>query len=320
MSWEDFRGKTEKIKDVTIGGSYSHFYAIFRIAEKYKTINSIRGFQKHMEREINVFNADKNIKNEILIGDKNVMENVKEYIKECKLRKNSIVARSLLMTASPDFFKGMSKTDLQHWKDDNVKWIKKNFGSNCTYLVCHNDEKTVHLHALIVPKFYNEKKQTHILSNTRYFDGVEKMRSWQDNYSDSIKERFKCLNRGIKYSKQKHQDLKTWYSLVNQQLNTKNYKQVLAKAEDHELQAIKIKAIEKTLQVYKNYNSKNSIEKDNLIIESKELIKEIEKLKGEKQGYKESLSYLSQQYQVPQYVVNECIKEVEQINEKELEK
>jgi len=273
-----------------------------------------------MERENEVANADKNIENEILIGDKNVMQNVKSYIKDVKLRKNSVIARGLLMTASPNFFKGMSERDLQLWKDDNIKFLKDNFGGNCIYSILHKDEKTWHIHSLIVPKFYNDKKKTHILSNTRYFDGIDKFRQWQDNYSNSIREHFKSLNRGIRYSKQKHIEIKTYYSLINQKLNTNNLSQVMAKAKDYELQEIKIKAIEKTLQVYKNYNSKNSLEKDSAIAEAKELVKAIDNLKESEYKSKLVLSLLSQEYHVPQYLIDQAIKECEQINDKENER
>ena len=319
MSWDDFRDKPKNTdaKDAVFKNTNSsYFYAIFRIADKYKTVNSICGFQKHMERENEVANADRSINNEILIGDKNVTQNVKNYISDVKLRKNSTVARSLLMTASPDFFRGLTKEDLERWKQDNIKFLKDNFGSNCLYATLHKDETTWHIHALIVPKFKNKKGES-ILSNTRYFDGIEKMRAWQDNYSNSMKEHFKCLNRGVKYSKRKHMELKTWYSLVKQNLNEKNLQQLTAKAKNSELLEIKIRAIEKTLQIYKNFNSKNTLEKESAIEQSKNLIKDIEKMKEDKDLYKQALSLLSQQYKIPQYVVSEAIKQCENINERE---
>ena len=50
MSWDDFKSnKTEKLKDITVGGTYSHFYAIFRIAEKYKM--SISQFIREILKE-----------------------------------------------------------------------------------------------------------------------------------------------------------------------------------------------------------------------------------------------------------------------------
>jgi len=323
MSWDDFKGPALKsdVKDFYLKSTGpGHFYAIYRIGKKYKEMISIRNFEKHMERNMEVLNANKNIKNEILIGNANVNKSVKEYIKDVKLRKNSVIARELLMTASPDFFKGMMVNDLERWKNDNIKFLKDNFGSNCLYATLHKDETTWHIHALIVPKFYNEKKKQYVLSNTRYFDGIEKFRSWQDNYAKAMQEHFKCLKRGVKYSKAKHMDIKHYYALIKQSFNDKDIKQLAAKAKNSELLEIKIKAIQNTLEVYKKYNSKNSLEKDIAIKEAKLLINDIEKMKENKSLYKEALSILSQQYKIPQYAVKEAIKFAENINNEEKEK
>jgi len=325
MSWDDFKAIPDQAKDVTFRSSGTkHFYCILRIGRKYKTtdgnvktaLNMVRHFQRHTEREVEVLNADTKIKNEIIIGDKDIYSKVQEHIKDIKIRSNAIVAREMLLTASPDFFHLITPAQLELWKEENLKWLKINFGENCVYATVHNDEKTVHLHCLIVPRFTNAKGQQ-ILSNTRYFDGVEKFRAYQDNYSEHMQRAFKSLNRGIKYSKAKNIQVRNFYNLVNKELDTKDLSQVVAKAKNSELLEIKIKAIEKTLQVYKNYNSKNERMKENAILESKGLLKEIEKLKGEKETYKEAVSYISQVYKVPQYVVNECVREVEHINERE---
>ena len=326
MSWDDFnKVSNTKVREPLIRSTnHPHYYAIFRIGKKYKEmdgkqnsgLNLIKNFQKHMEREINVTNADANIQNEILIGDKNIYANVKEYIKDVKLRKNSVIARELLMSASPDFYKGLMKQDLELWKTENIKFLQDNFDSNCIYATLHKDESTWHIHALIVPKFMN-KKNEFILSNTRYFDGIEKMRSWQDNYSQSMQQRFKCLNRGIKYSKAKHIEIKKWYAFIKQNTNIKDTSQLLAKVQEAELQTIKMKSVQKTLEIYKNYDSKSIRENDILVKESKELVKEIEILKTSNNTYKEAISVLSQQYRIPQYIVKEIIKECNHVNEHE---
>ena len=179
------------------------------------------------------------------------------------------------------------------------------------------DETTPHIHALIVPKIKN-KKGEYILSNKHYFNGIEAYREYQDNYATAMKERFKCLNRGVKYSRAKHLTIRQYYTLINKELDVKDLSQTIAKAKNSELLEIKIKAIQKTLEVYKNYNSKNSLEKDAAILESKSLVKEIEKMKDDKESYKQALSLISQSYKIPQYVVEQSIKMCEQINEKEL--
>jgi len=331
MSWEDLRTTTthDDVKKATARSTnFSHFYCIFRIGKSYKvvdgsmlnTLKTIRGFQIHMEREKEVPNANIKIKNEIMIGDKDIYNTVKEYIKDIKLRKDGVMAKELLLTASPDFFKGIMTKDLELWKQANIDYLLKTFGSNLVYLTCHNDEKSVHLHALIIPKFYNEKTKKYVLANKRYFGGAQRLREFQDNYSATMQEHFNCLKRGVKYSQAKHITMKEYYSLINQNLNEKDIKSLTAKAKNSELLEIKIKAIEKTLQVYKKYNSKNELEKDAAIKESKSLVKDIEKMKDDKEMYKEALSMISQQYEVPQYVLTSAIKMCENINNKEQER
>lgn len=328
MSWDDFGEKTyvndNVKKPIYRATNGSHFYCVFRIGRKYRQtngitdsgLNMVKGFQKHMEREISVTNADLTVKNEILIGDKNIYEIVKEYTKDIKLRKNGVVARELLMTASPDFFRQLSHQDLISWKEKNIKWLKDNYGENCVYATLHKDESTWHIHALIVPRFKNNKNE-YILSNSRYFDGIEKMRGWQDNYANNMQSTFKNLNRGIRYSKAKHMEIKHYYALINQKVNEKDINQLTAKAKNEELLKIKIQAIEKTLQLYKDYNSKSLIEKEKAIQESKNLAAEISEIKGNDENYKEAISLLSQQYKIPQYAIKNAIRFAQNINEKE---
>ena len=146
MSWDDFKKVEAKPKNPIVRSSgQRYFYCIFRIGNKLKvvdgslknTLNTIKQFQKHMERQQETTNANTEISNEILIGNKNVYGAVKEYIKDVKLRKNGVLARELLMTASPDFFKSMLPGELELWVDDNRRWLDKRFGDNCIYATLH---------------------------------------------------------------------------------------------------------------------------------------------------------------------------------------
>jgi hypothetical protein len=177
-------------------------YSIFRVGErKIKDMGHVKAYENHAERQMAVPNANMDIKNIILIGNKNIFEDVKEYIKDIKLRKNNVIARDLLLTASPGFFDNATEKQKAAWIDLNVKWLKDNFGDNCRYASLHRDETTWHITALIVPRFHDEKKQKLILANARYFDGIAKMSAWQDNYATAIQSVFQELSRGLKFSK-----------------------------------------------------------------------------------------------------------------------
>jgi len=325
VSWEDFgKSKPEKSKTPTYRRTNNYYYAIFRIGRKYKTndgslkntLNSIKGFQRHMEREMEVPNANTSIDNEILIGNADVYGTAWQYLQGIKLRKNNIVARELLLTASPAFFKGLSSQDLEKWENSNVNWLEENFGNNCVYATLHKDETTWHIHALVIPKFQKENGR-YILSNTRYFDGIEKLREWQDNYANGMQKHFRSLNRGIKYSKAKHMEIRHFYNLINTNLQEKDIEQLTYKAKNAELLNIKIKAIEKTLEIYRQLNSNNYKEKKDIKDNAETLEKEIKKLKENRLLYKEAIEMLSQQYKIPQYAIKSAVRFCQNINQKE---
>ena len=189
-------------------------YAILRF-NKLKSIGSISSTQKHNDREKDTPNADLEIENTIIHGDKNktYVESFKEITKDMKIRKNAVYAIECFMSASPEaeFFK--SKEKILTWSKKSVDWLITKFGENNiikTHL--HLDETTPHLHTFIIP--VKDDKL-----NARYFIGGAKTRlsEFQTEYHNTVKE-FK-LDRGIKGSKASHVDIKKFYTHVNESLN-----------------------------------------------------------------------------------------------------
>ena len=288
-------------------------YCIFRVGEKYKTISSIKGFQGHMERTFNTPNANKinRSRNKILIGDKNILENVQEYIKDIKLRKNGVIARDLLLTASPEFFKNKNNEQIDNWIDINVKFLKENFGDNIRYAVAHLDELTPHIHALLVPRFKDVKRDRYKLSNNKYFDGRDKLSEWQDKYAETINNFFEELKRGTKGSKAKHVKIKQYYTLVNADLDKDNIQSLIAKSSNSILLEKKIKALQATLKLYKDKNTTkdlNALKNDNLLLKMQDNINE---LKKDKEVYRQTIKTLSQAYYISQESILNIVKKIE---------
>lgn len=310
MSWDDLEkqpSKEEKIKEPiyrSIGSG--HYYCVFRIGKRFKNMTNIRNFKRHMEREMQVLNANNSIKNEILIGSSNITDDVEKYLIGVKMRKDSVYATELLLTASPGFFKGTTKQDIDKWSALNKKWLEMQFGENLRYAVLHLDESTPHIHALVVPVFENDKGK--VLANKRYFGGREKLRYYQDIYANEMQSTFKSLNRGIKFSKAKHIEIRHFYSMVNTELNENDLQQLCAKAKNGELLHIKLKAIQNTLQTYKEYSRKTDAEKQQLLENNKELKKNIKELKQDNEVFKDALDILSQQYKLPQNAIKNVLK------------
>jgi hypothetical protein len=315
MSWDDLgekHSKEEKAKNpIYRSVSTGHYYCIYRIGKKFKTIGQIKQFVNHTERMKDTPNADASKQNIIVIGTKDLTNDIKAYISDCKyIRANCTIARELLLTASPGFFKGMPESEFDSWVELNKKWLLKEFGDNIRYATLHLDESTPHFHILLVPKVKNKKGEW-ILSNCRYFDGKDKMREWQDKYANEMQTTFKTLNRGIKWSKSKHIQIRHFYTMVNTQLNEQDLKQVCAKAQNSELLEIKVKAIQNTLNTYRDYSRKTDAEKQQLLENNLTLKKNLKELKQDKEVFHEALQVMSQTYKLPQNAIKSALKYAE---------
>lgn len=117
-------------------------YCIFRVGKKYKSIGTIRGFLIHVKREQATPNANtlKTQENKVLIGGSEPFKDIQNYLKDCKVYKNSTIGRELLLTASPQFFKGISPDDFDKWVDINRGWLKEKFHDNVRFAILHLDE------------------------------------------------------------------------------------------------------------------------------------------------------------------------------------
>lgn len=283
-------------------GDYSQkYFCVFRIGKKIKSMEQVCMFEKHMERDMEVPNADPELSkyNKILIGSKNVQADVKNYIYGIKLRSNANIGVDLVLTTGKDFFKNMNEQDKEQWIKENIKFLKDNFGDNCVYACLHLDETTPHIHALIIPKFFDEEKKRYKLQSNIYFDGKDKLRDWQDKYSKHMNKRFNNLIRGIRGSKAKHMDIKAYYSLLNKKLNIKDNSQVVAYAKSNYLLEKRIKALEGTIQAM----SENQ--------DTVKLINKIDKLDKNNNTYKEVIRSLCKTYKISEKEVYEIIDKVQ---------
>jgi len=286
------------------------YFTVFRVGDKFKhnpyetnlNIQNLRRFQFHSNREGNTPNADPNKKhlNQVLIGSENVTEDVYAYLEGVKIHKNSVIAREIILSAGNGFWDNLSDYDREKWINANYKFLKDNFGDNCVYAVLHMDETTPHIHALIVPVFFN-KKNIPVLNNSFYFGSKEKLSNWQDIYTEAMTREFgNYFKRGIKGSKAKHIDLKTFYALINEDLNTYDSKVILANAKENYLNKKKVEALQETLQ--QTLEEKKEISR---IIE--DIIKKNKELKEENKIYEYTIKTLTEKYDIPQNQVYKII-------------
>ena len=70
----------------------------------------------------------------------------------CRTRKDSVRFIDTLITASPEFFEGMKKSEIQAFFTHACSFMEERIGKgNIVSAVVHMDEKTPHLHLVFVP-------------------------------------------------------------------------------------------------------------------------------------------------------------------------
>jgi len=288
-------------KEVTFrSGGQPVQYAILRIDRKFYNLEAIEAWEYHMEREGQVENADstKTYENRILIGDGNVYENLKQHIEGVWKRKDSCIARDMVLTTSPEFMQTLSKPDFEKWLTINVEWLKNSYGNNVIYAVLHMDETTAHIHVMLSVDYTNEKGKR-IMSNKRFFDGKVMLSQLQTDYANCMINSFKSLTRGLKGSKAFHFDVKKYYQLCAEKLDEKNIESIMAKAKNNELTEIKLKETKRTLSAYKNYQVARDAEKENLQQQNIKLYQSLKLMQKENEVYIEGIKTLAEYYKIP---------------------
>ena len=292
----------DKAKNVTFRSSNKPIqYCIIRVDKKFYNLEAVEGWEYHMEREGQILNADstKTYENRILIGDENIYNNLDQRIKGVQTRKDSCIARDMILTASSSFFRNLSKGDFEKWLSLNVEWLKKNYGDNCIYAVLHMDESTAHIHVMVSVDYENAKGKR-VMSNNHWFGGKTKLSELQSNYSLHIQNTFKTLSRGLKGSKATHLSIKQYYNFVTKSLNEKDKDQVLAKAKNNELVEIQLRETKRTLTAYKNYQDTQGEDKEKLRLQNVQLFKNLDKAKEHDLLFKESMKAISKLYKIPE--------------------
>ena len=299
--------------------SDARFFTVFRVGEKFKnnpdanniTIEGLAKFDRHSNRKGKVLNADpmKKELNRILIGSENVTEDVMMYLEGVKMRNDSVIARELVLSAGNGFWNKLNDEDREKWIDANHQFLKKYFGDNCVYAVLHMDETTPHIHALIVPVMNNKRGLPH-LNNSFYFGTTEKLSEWQDRYTEAMSKDFQNIfKRGIRGSKATHVDLKTYYSLIKENLDELNSDVILANAKENFLNKKRIEELQDTLE-----------DKEEEIRLVEEVIKKNKELKESKKLYEYIIRNLADKYNIPEKEVYKIIKNKEESKGSERER
>ena len=235
-------------------------YVIFR-SEPIMTIPDLAQIGSHNKREKKAYQSNKDIKielskNNIELVPLNVKyvkgfdELTKEYKKEHEERmkteradrkkryhemlnsSRNCVADELVMTASHNFFKDMSKEQIKEWADTCMEFVYNDLGykkEQILHATVHLDEETPHIHCVVVPlvkKIDNRTKtERYTISKKQYIKDKLQLSRLQDMYHKRLTEKGYDLERGIKGSDNKHIKIKEYKKMtkkLNHELNVKS--------------------------------------------------------------------------------------------------
>ena len=284
-------------------------YAIFR-SEPIYTLPDLAQIGSHNKREKKSYQSNKEnklelSKNNIELVPLNVKyvkgfdELTKEYKKEHDERmkteradrkkryhemlnsSKNCVADELVMTASHNFFKDMSREQIKEWADTCMEFVYNDLGykkEQILHATVHLDEKTPHIHCVVIPlvKKYDKRTNTerYTISKKQYIKDKIQLSQLQDLYHKRLTEKGYDLERGIKGSDNQHIKIKEYKKMtkkLNQELNVRNDRIDKAMSDFEE----KMKTTKQTLIIDKDFVK---VKKDtfdsmnNVISESKKVM------------------------------------------------
>ena len=256
-------------------------YAIFR-SESINTLKDLGEIGAHNKRDKKSYKSNPDIdmsksKNNIEIVplnerySKGYYELVKDYKKEYEEKQlttredrrksfdkmlddsNSVVADELLFTSDNDFFKNMNRKDIKKWANACMDFVYENLGNTkeqVLHSVVHMDEKTPHLHCVIVPLIKKFDKRTNALKYTiskkHYMKSGTYISELQDKYWERMNNNGFKLERGIKNSDNEHISIKE-FKKITKKLDNRMEKQNYLMTRDYEILEEKLKTSKPTI-------------------------------------------------------------------------
>ena len=218
-------------------------YGIFR-SQQIMTINDLAQIGSHNKREKKAYKSNPDIKLELTKNNIELVPLAEKYVKGFKLlvkdyekehnermkterddrkktftemlnKSRSVVADELMFTATHKFFDNMSKEEIMRWADTCMDFVYNDLGytkEQVLHSVVHLDEKTPHIHCVVVPlvKKLDKRTNTEIftISKKQYIKDNIHLSELQDVYNLRLREAGFELERGIKGSDRKHIKIK----------------------------------------------------------------------------------------------------------------
>lgn len=194
-------------------------YCIIR-TEKIKTKRELCGRLSHNVRSMDVPNAapERSHLNVIPKQCQTVEQCVARFYKVLgnhKPRKNAILAREFIVTASPEMIKSMSIDMQKEYFKDSVEWIKGQMGgddANLINVAVHFDEETPHLHVICACMLDGKLNDRALLGGHK-----NRLVQLQTDFHQDVASRFD-LDRGLKKSRARHTPQKEYAAKLNKEI------------------------------------------------------------------------------------------------------
>ena len=211
---------------------------LFPLSEKY-----IKGF----------YNLAKEYKLEHDKRMETMRDDRKKTFRQMVDDSNNVVADELLFTSDFDFFKGMSKKQIKKWADTCMEFVYNDLGytkEQILHATLHMDEKTPHIHCVVVPLIRKFDKRTNTekwtISKKQYIKDKAHLSELQDKYYQSLIYNGFGLERGIKNSDNEHISIKEFKKITNK-LDNRLEKQNYLMTRDYEKLEEKLKTSKPTI-------------------------------------------------------------------------
>lgn len=142
----------------------------------------------------------------------------------CRTRKDSTMFVDTLITASPEFFAGRSRWEVQAYFTEAAAFMERKVGrGNIFSAVVHMDEKTPHLHLCFTPITKDGR-----LSAKEILGNRAQLSKWQDEFHAHMSKAFPALQRGESALVTKRKHIPTW--LFKQSIDLTRQQRAIEKA------------------------------------------------------------------------------------------
>ncbi len=237
-------------------------YAIFR-SEPIMTIPDLAQIGSHNKREKKAYNSNPDIKRELSKNNIELVPLTEKYVKgfynltneyrkqheekqktervdrkktfnQMLNKSRNVVADELLFTATSEIFKEMTIDDIKIWANTCMEFVYNDLGytkEQVLHSVVHLDEKTPHIHCVVVPlvkKFDNRTNtERYTITKKEYIKDKIHLSQLQDMYHKRLVDKGYDLERGINGSDNQNINIKQYKQMtkkLNHSLNVRNEK------------------------------------------------------------------------------------------------